>query len=134
MTRYDQSFEPPAPIAKISLRKIESGERIKDVLVMLDTGADISLIPTSSIQNLNINSSGEKIRLSGFSNNNGVYDVYELQVIFLGIRFTGKFCSIDDNIGILGRDVLNQVSIVLTAKILFGERVRIEFRQKSCVI
>jgi hypothetical protein len=35
-----------------------------------------------------------------------------LQVIFLGKRFTGKYCVIDEKIGILGRDVLNQVSIL----------------------
>lgn len=33
-------------------------------------------------------------------------------MIFLGKRFTGKYCVVDDEIGILGRDILNQVSIL----------------------
>ncbi len=37
----------------------------------------------------------------------------ELQIVFQGKRFTGEFCLIDDEIGVLGRDVLNQVSILL---------------------
>lgn len=113
MTKYDESFEPPAPTAKIALRKIETGERISDVFMLLDTGADISLLPSLSVKNLKIKPlQNETFELTGFYGGQKSVEVFYLQVIFLGKRFTGKYCLIDDEIGILGRDILNQVSIL----------------------
>ncbi|MDQ6787908.1 MAG: aspartyl protease family protein [Acidobacteriota bacterium] len=113
MTKYDESFEPPAPVAKIALREIETGKRVKDIPMLLDTGADISLLPSSTIKNLKIKPlQNETFELEGIYGSQKSVEVFYLQVIFLGKRFTGKYCVIDDEIGILGRDVLNQVSIL----------------------
>lgn len=117
MIKYDESFEPPAPIAKIVLRNVETGERVKDVSMLLDTGADISLLPQSAIKSLKIEPlQNESFRLEGFDGSQTSAEVFYLQVIFLGKRFTGKYCAIDSEIGILGRDVLNQVSILFDGK------------------
>lgn len=113
---YDESFDPPAPIAKIALRNVETGERVKEVSVLLDTGADISLLPLSAIKKLQITASDESVSLIGFDDNKSVAKLYRLQVIFLGKRFTGDYCAIDDEIGILGRDVLNEFSIIFDGK------------------
>ena len=45
MTKYNLGFEPPAPIANVDVRVIETSERIKNVKMLLDTGSDISLLP-----------------------------------------------------------------------------------------
>jgi len=116
MTNYDESFDPPAPIAKLVLRNIETGERIKEVLVLLDTGADISLLPLSAIEKLQIESSDESVNLIGFDDSKSISELYRLQVIFLSKRFTGEYCAIDDETGILGRDVLNEFSITFDGK------------------
>ena len=113
MMKYNESFEPPAPIAKIALREIGTGERVKNVSMLLDTGADISLLPKSAVKNLKIEPlQNETFALEGVYGGQKSVEVFYLQVIFLGKRFTGKYCVIDDEIGILGRDVLNQVSIL----------------------
>ena len=112
MTKYDNSSEPPAPIAQITLRNIETGERLRNISALLDTGADISLLPLSAVKALQIEPLTEKIKLVGFDNSNDIFEIYELQVIFLGNRFTGKYCVIEDEVGIIGRDILNQVSIL----------------------
>ncbi len=39
MTSYDQSFDPPAPIAKITLRNVKRGERVKDISVFFGHGS-----------------------------------------------------------------------------------------------
>ncbi len=115
---YNESFDPPAPLAEIILRNIETGERVKTVSVLLDTGADVSLLPSSAIEKLQIEPSGEKVKLVGFGESENIADAYTLQIIFLGKRLTGDYCAIDDEIGILGRDVLNQFSIIFDGKSL----------------
>lgn len=112
MTKYDKSFEPPAPVAEIALRNIGTGERLGNIFVLLDTGADISLLPIRAIEKLQIEPSGEKVNLIGFDENQNEADVYALQVIFLGKRLTGNYCAINGEIGILGRDVLNEFSVI----------------------
>jgi len=80
--------------------------------------ADVSLLPASAIEKLNIEPSGEKVKLVGFDESENIADAYTLQIIFLGKRLTGDYCAIDDEIGILGRDVLNQFSIIFDGKSL----------------
>ena len=111
MTKYDASYDPPAPIAEIALRNFETGEKIKNIFALLDTGADISLLPSRVVKSLNIDPLSEHIKLIGFDNKNDLFELYELQVIFLGKRFYGNYCVIDDETGIIGRDILNQISI-----------------------
>lgn len=106
--KYDNSFDPPAPIAEIVLRNIETGERSTKIKMLLDTGADISLIPFSMLQNLQIQASEESVNLSGFDETESSAELYNLQIIFIGKRITGNYCGINDEIGILGRDVLNE--------------------------
>lgn len=118
MTRYNESYEPPAPLAEINLRNIETGKRVKNISVLLDTGADVSLLPLSAIKKLNIERSGEKVKLIGFDESENIADVYALQIVFLGKRLAGDYCAIDDEVGILGRDVLNEFSIIFDGKSL----------------
>ncbi len=58
----------------------------------------------------------ESYRLEGFDGSQTSAEVIYLQVVFLGNRFTGKYCVIDDEIGILGRDVLNEFAILFDGK------------------
>ena len=112
MTKYDNSYDPPAPVAEITLRNSITGKRIENVFVLLDTGADVSLLPLTAIEKLEIAPSDAKINLIGFDNSQSVSEIYALQVIFLGKRLTGEYCATDSPVGILGRDVLNELSII----------------------
>lgn len=113
MTKYDESYKPPAPIAQVQIRKIENGKRVKNISVLLDTGADISLLPRQSVESLEIKPLlNESFNLEGFYGVEKSAKVYYFQVIFLNKRFTGNYCLIDEEIGILGRDILNQLSIL----------------------
>lgn len=50
MPRYDTAqFEPPAPLAQVTLRNPDTGTISSDVPMLLDTGADVSLIPHTSL-------------------------------------------------------------------------------------
>jgi hypothetical protein len=50
MPAYDATlFQPPAPLAFVTLRKGETERVVSDVPMLLDTGADITLVPRASI-------------------------------------------------------------------------------------
>lgn len=122
MTKYDETFEPPAPIARVQLRNTETGKRVKNVPVLLDTGADISLLPNHFVKLLGVQPLlNESFELEGFYGSEKSAKVYYFQVIFLTKRFTGKYCLIEDDIGILGRDILNQLSIIFDGNNLFWD-------------
>jgi hypothetical protein len=46
MPSYDAShFDPPAPVARVTLRNPHTAATVSDVLLLLDTGADITFCP-----------------------------------------------------------------------------------------
>jgi hypothetical protein len=110
--KYDETFDPPAPFAEIVLRSVETGERSAKIRVLLDTGADISLLPLKTLEQLKIGASPESVNLFGFDDSQSIAKIYNLQIIFLGKRVSGNYCGIADETGILGRDVLNDFSIL----------------------
>src|SRR5215204_3744953 len=103
--KYDETFDPPAPIAEIVLRNVRTGERSDKIKMLLDTGADISLLPLKTIEQMKIEATTETVNLLGFDESQSVAKIYNLQIIFLGKRVSGNFCAISDGNGILGRDV-----------------------------
>ena len=50
MQAYDAArFDPPAPLALVTVKSEQLGIVIRDVPVLLDTGADVSLLPRSQV-------------------------------------------------------------------------------------
>jgi predicted DNA-binding antitoxin AbrB/MazE fold protein len=50
MQAYDAArFDPPAPLALVNVRSEQLGIVIRDVPMLLDTGADVSLLPRSHV-------------------------------------------------------------------------------------
>jgi hypothetical protein len=48
MQAYDAArFDPPAPLALVAVKSEQLGIEIHDVPMLLDTGADVSLLPRS---------------------------------------------------------------------------------------
>ena len=55
MPSYDAShFDPPAPVARVTLRNPQSGATVSDVLLLVDTGADITLLPRMAVERLGV--------------------------------------------------------------------------------
>lgn len=55
MPNYDASrYDPPAPIAQVTLRDMNNGALLPNVLLLLDTRADITLLPRSSVERLGV--------------------------------------------------------------------------------
>jgi hypothetical protein len=67
MPAYDDShFAPPAPVARVSLRDPERGTKIADVPMLIDCGADATLLPKAAVASLGIKGTGERYRLVAF--------------------------------------------------------------------
>src|SRR5215475_13462345 len=55
MPSYDASdFDPPAPVARVGLRHPQSGATVSDVPVLLDTRADVTLLPRMAVERLGV--------------------------------------------------------------------------------
>jgi len=126
MPSYDAShFDPPAPFARITIRIPNNGATLSGVPMLLDSGADVTLVQRSFVD-----------QLGAIIDPNTIYEVYafdgtvssaqavELDLIFLDRSFRGRFLLTDNEIGILGRNVLNQISLMLDGPHLFWSEER----------
>jgi len=111
--KYSETYHPPAPVARIKLRNPETLETIADVPMLMDTGSDITLLPQSLCDEIGVEvSETESLNLEGF--NQAVTEAFyvRLDFIFLNKIFRGKFLVYNQNEGIIGRDILNEFSIL----------------------
>jgi hypothetical protein len=114
MPSYDALlYDPPAPTAHVTLRA-PNGAVVDYVVLLLDTGADTTLLPLSAIKRLGITpDSGDAYELIGFDGTRSTAQAVDLDMIFLQKAFRGRYLLIDRDHGILGRDVLASVVLIL---------------------
>ena len=115
MPSYDATdCDPPAPVAQVILRNVDSGEMVADVLLLLDTGADVTLLPRDTIEQLGVQPlAGQHYELTAFNGSTVSAPVVMLDLLFLKRAFRGRYLLIDERRGILGRDVLNHLVLLL---------------------
>lgn len=110
----DRFFYPPAPLASVTLRNPENGEMVSDVLMLIDSGADVTLAPQQAVILLGVNIDPDAgYEVTGFDGRKSVAQVVSLDLVFLKRVFRGRFLVINQEWGIVGRDVLNHVSVLL---------------------
>ena len=115
MPAYDASlFDPPAPIARVILRNPATGVVWSDVPMLLDSGADVTLIPKAVLRHLALDVVPDKqYEVAGFDGNLSQTSVARLEMIFCRKTFRGQFLLVDQAWGILGRNVLNTITLLL---------------------
>lgn len=115
MPKYDPSrYDPPAPVAEVTLRDATNGALLPNVLLLLDTRADITLLPRDAVERLGVKAvSGKDYELVGFDGSRSTAQAVELDMIFLKKAFRGRYLLVDDDRGVLGRDVLASVVLLL---------------------
>lgn len=74
MPRYDSThFDPPAPVAMVTVRNPNSQKLQQNVAMLLDTGADVTLVPRSIELPLRIDTDeAERYELAGFDDQTSV--------------------------------------------------------------
>ena len=115
MPTYDQTrFTPPAPLALVTLSNLETNDSWEDVPMLLDTGADVSLVPQAVASRLGLAVISDKqYELISFDGSTSFAPIVRLKLNFLARTFRGQFLLIDQEVGILGRNILNAVSLTL---------------------
>ena len=115
MPTYDAShFNPPAPVAQVTLRNPSSGVTISDVVLLVDSGADVTLLPRQAVEGLGIPLvTGQGYELMGFGGRKSFAPAVILDMIFLKRIFRGQYLLIEEERGILGRDILNHIALLL---------------------
>jgi hypothetical protein len=115
MPAYDRSrFEPPAPVAAVELRNPSSGAVLPGVLLLIDSGADVTLLPDYAVKALRGRvEEGRQYELTAFDGSTTMASSVRLDLVFLNRTFRGLFLLTTQECGILGRDVLNHVAVLL---------------------
>jgi hypothetical protein len=113
MPDYDSEFfNPPAPVAYVNLRNPENNVEIANVPMLLDTGADATLIPQIFVDKAGlILSPTGAYEIESFDKTVSYSSIVRLQMIFEGRSFRGEFLTVNQNYGIIGRNVLNSIKI-----------------------
>jgi len=112
MQAYDAAqFDPPAPVALVTVKSEQLRIVIHDVPMLLDTGADVSLLPRALVASL-ASPDAKHYELEAFDGTKSTAPAITVELQFLGKSFRGQFLLIDSWHGVLGRNILNNLSLL----------------------
>ncbi len=84
MPAYDTSLNPPAPVAKVTLRDPATESTVADVPVLLDSGAEVTLVPKRFVSELGGGIEvGHSYQLDGFDGSRSVASAGQSHMVFL---------------------------------------------------
>jgi predicted aspartyl protease len=115
MPDYDsENYDPPAPVAYVTLRNPVTGVSLSDVPMLIDTGADATLLPREYVEKLGVEPDESTLyEVQGFDSEIRFAKMVKLELYLLGRKFAGQFLLLNQPMGILGRNILNSIPILL---------------------
>jgi hypothetical protein len=112
MPAYDAGdFDPPAPVARAVVSTADLA--IPDVPMLLDSGADISVVPRAVAARVGVVVGSSNVLLQTYDGTQVEAEVAELSLQLGAYRFRGQFVIGDADHGILGRNILNLLVLTL---------------------
>lgn len=114
MSEYDsENFDPPAPVAHVTLRNPATGDVLTNIPMLIDTGADVTLVPSEAVEKLGIKTEENKaFEVQGYNGEITNLKSARLDLLFLNKTFKGEYLLTNRSIGILGRNILNKLRIL----------------------
>lgn len=114
MPSYDaERHEPPAPIARVVLRHPDDPALTSQIDLLMDTGADVTLLPQTAVEKLRIPLLSDiRYEIAGFDGAKRMASVAVADVILLNRVYRGRYLLVDAAEGVLGRDVLNHLVLL----------------------
>ena len=90
--------------------------------MLLDTGADATMLPQNFVKELDLIQELTKVwETEDFEGKKGQSKVVNLQMVFDGKSFRGEFLLLNQDYGIIGRNILNLFKINFDRKSLKWE-------------
>lgn len=90
--------------------------------MLLDTGADVTLLPRGVVEELGLNYSASTYELLDFEDRTSVARAVRAEMVFLGLTFRGQFLLVEQDYGIIGRNILNAISLTFDGPRLSWEK------------
>jgi predicted aspartyl protease len=114
MPAYEATrYTPPAPVASVTLRNPQTNVELPDQQLLIDTGADTTLIPQAALAALGLQPTPNvAYELIAFDGIKSIANVADLDLIFLNRRFRGRYLLTQADTGVLGRDILNHLTLL----------------------
>lgn len=114
MPVYDQSFDPPAPVASISVCHPDKPEIEWPIKARLDTSADVSLLPESIVHAFSL-PIVSRVLTEAYDGAQSILNAYEaaLTVEETDIGRVVMVALAQEDYALLGRDILNRFVITL---------------------
>ena len=76
-------------------------------------GADATLLPRSAVTSLGLEGTGERYQLVGFDGTISESEAVHASLAFLRWNFRGRYLLTDAEVGVIGRDILNHLRLLL---------------------
>ena len=111
---YNRQLNPPAPMVLVKLSSTVSDASLSNVPAQIDTAADWTLIPTSMLEELELDAINS-VEIGGVGGSIELMPTYAIRLAILGL--TEQLIQVvghaEEPWIILGRDVLNHHRMVL---------------------
>ena len=124
MPAYEgERFFPPAPVALVTLRHATTNLEASNVPMLIDSGADATMVPERLVETLGVDTSlSAQFEIIGVEGTSTFAKAVSLELLFLGRRFRGEYLLTPNEYGILGRNILNRVPLLLDGpKLIWDE-------------
>lgn len=113
MTPYNTTFDPPAPFLTVRISRINLDEPTLTVDCLVDSGADVSLIPQQLADDLNL-APADAMIVEGFSGEQQQLPLFAVTMVIENTHLIDlEVVAYPTAYAILGRDVLNRLRILL---------------------
>ena len=114
MIEYDRRLDPPAPVVQVTVRHIVQQRRRVTTSALLDTGSDVTAIPASLVQRLQL-IPFSRLQLEDMNGETRMVLTYSVE-LSIGELTLPRLEVIQTGLdqAIVGRDVLNHLYVLLS--------------------